>query len=78
MNKQLPLVPDWEAHVRAIVSCVKFCISSEAGHDMQIFLYLELYHFNQNLSLALSPPAQIIALGIAESLYFFFFFPRSF
>lgn len=54
LNKQLPLVPDWEAHDRAIIRRVKFCISLKAGHDMQIFLYLELYHFNQNLSLALS------------------------
>jgi len=77
LNKQLPLVPDREAHVRAIISCVKFCISLKAGHDMQIFLYLELYHFRQNLSLALSQAAQIIALG-TQKVYTYFFFPRSF
>lgn len=62
LSKQLPLVPDWEAHVRAISSCVKFCISLKARHDVQIFLYLELYHFNQNISLAITQATQVITL----------------
>lgn len=39
---------------------------------MQIFLYLELYHFNQRLSLALSQATQIIALGV-QKVYMYFF-----
>lgn len=62
LTKQLPLVPDWEAHVRAIISHVKFCISLTERHDMQIFLYLEHYHFNQSLSLALTQATQVITL----------------
>lgn len=74
LSKQLPLVPGWEVHVRAIISRVKFCISLKAGHDMQIFLYLELYHFNQNLSFVLSQATQIIALGMQEVYTYFFSF----
>lgn len=72
LNKQLPLVPDWETHARAIISRVKFRISLKAGHDIQIFFYLELDRFNQNLSLALSQAAQIIALQM-QKVYTYFF-----
>lgn len=41
---------------------------------MQIFLYLELYHFNQNLSLTLSQAAQIIKLGMQKVCTYFFSF----
>lgn len=41
---------------------------------MQIFLYLELYHFNQNLSLALSQATQIITLGMQKVCTYFFSF----
>lgn len=43
-NKWQALVPGLEAQVIAILSCVKFRVSLKPAHDMQIVLYLELYH----------------------------------
>lgn len=58
-NKQQALAPGLEARVTAVPSCGKSPVSLKPAHDMQILLYLELYHFDQELSLTLSQATQI-------------------